>query len=417
MRASRATVALTAAALFAVGPAGWADPEATAVLRPGVPALPAGVTGSVVSVTPAGVAVSALGGARVIAWDVVSQVSGSGPRQAEAGGLSELADRVWRGRIRVERGDWGGAEAALRPLATHPGLEGPTGVLVWEGLLRCEVARGASDGAVRAWIIMLGTLERGSVPGAAAFARPADWIGGRIAGAPVIDPQTGLAPALPPMWLGESAVEASARDSAWLASLRSAESEPNRTPIARELAEIYTAAARFDAGLGFTLDPPALEHPGLRLARLVVLARVGNAEARLSARASLATIAKGPDQEPWIAAWCHAAVGRSLIRETAEASRIEGVLSLLTVASDPAPPVPHLVAICLAEAARAMRELKDDSTAGVLKRELLDRFPSDSAARWSELGSIVTAPPAATAGAVDDEAETSRMIQPGGKRP
>src|SRR5207248_1943375 len=94
-----------------------------------------------------------------IGWDRVQRVEGE--HAAEADGLAELADRTWRARSRIERGDFASAEPLFEQLfASMTGHDGPTAAIASEGLLRCRLARGAQAGAVWPWLEWLSVIER-----------------------------------------------------------------------------------------------------------------------------------------------------------------------------------------------------------------------------------------------------------------
>jgi hypothetical protein len=119
-----------------------------------------------------------------IPWDMVRDVEG-----ATISGLeSELAigQDLWRGRIRVERGD----EALAEPLFVKHWdrfrlQDGPTTAVIAEGLLRCALAKNELRAAVEPWFVCLRIGSNGEP------SRYSDLPG-------VLDDTTGLLPELSP---------------------------------------------------------------------------------------------------------------------------------------------------------------------------------------------------------------------------
>ena len=100
----------------------------------------------VVSVTIEGVQI---GGAspRLIGWDRVRQVEGEHADAAQA--FAELSDVAWRARTRLERGDVTLAQPLFEELfETYDGVDGPTALIVAQGLLQCRLATLAQPAAV-----------------------------------------------------------------------------------------------------------------------------------------------------------------------------------------------------------------------------------------------------------------------------
>ncbi|MFN7021419.1 MAG: hypothetical protein ACK4WH_08850 [Phycisphaerales bacterium] len=344
--------------------------------------------------------------ARIIGWDRVRTVSG--PPAVAAQPFLPLADRLWRARTRLERGDWLAASPILRELApAHADQPGPTAALIFEGLLRCELARGAQAAALSAWFEWLCTLDKSAALTESGVALPAIWIGGTLDLSPgqprLIDDRSALVPALPPMWLAQPAIAAAAASARWSSLADLAASQQGRSaalgPIAASYIELYTLAAKIESGQ--TVPPPSSgpQSFGPRLVRLIVLARCGDARQRESARDGLATLARGTDPDgpaPWVESWCRAAIGRSLIREADPALRVRGVIELLHVPARFSSATPDLAALALAEAASTLWDLGDQAGAVALKSELLARHPAHPASIWGGLDKVVASPGKAT---------------------
>ena len=354
------------------------------------------VVGRVQSLDRAGVTLKTTGAApagpgelRVISWDrvrVVATADGSPASIAPA--LSAFADGLFRARTRLERGDFDlAARVAERLYAQGETIEGPSGALLAECVLRVRLARGAHASAVSPWLRLL------NVHAAARAAKPdlPVWTGGSTSLSPVIDPATGLCPALPPIFStlrGPAAVRTLA-DEAW--SLAA----PNApvTERVRDLAAWYKAAASHAAGVIAPLPAPAsagtVTDDGVQLVHELVLARAGSAAERERARTALqqrlATLdtqdftddAEGPAADTvvrarWAAGWCHAGLGLSLLREESPESRRRGVLELLHLPARFADELPQLTRIALAEAAEALRAQGQPGGAALLDDELRD---------------------------------------------
>jgi hypothetical protein len=335
----------------------------------------------------------AAGGApRVIGWDRVKRVEGDAAKGAER--FASVADKLWRMRTRVERGDHAAAEVLLDELAqTYASEGGPSAALVAECALRCRLARGAQGAATSAWLWWTWVHE--SPIGAAGAPASAEWIGGGTDLAPVVDAGTGLVPSLPPVWAPVGSTSAAATSAEW-SKLKA------RAGAAAELADLYERAARFEAGMDaeIVLTGPASDAAGVSLVRDIVLARGGDTEVRAAARASLErrladmgprpdnSKSKAPPAPRWMEAWCRAALGRSLIREADNALRMRGVIELLHLPARFAADQPFLAGLALADAAVTMADVGDDSAAAALKGELLVRYPAHPVTRWERLGKI-----------------------------
>lgn len=323
----------------------------------------------------------------VVGWDLVDTLPAQW--QARAKPLAPTAEALWRGRARLARGDFGGAERALEPLLpTFRGMSGPGARLVSEGLLRCRLERGARASAVDAWLVWVAaTQEPKSL-----------WLdSGRVDtpaehGAPTTDPSTRLAPLLPPLWLDVPAVRP-------LASMP----VPAGEGLAALLARAYRAAARFETGapaeaqdaaqdtdlLARALGAGPLEaldtpEAGLRFVCAVVLARVGDEAQRPKARAALSALASSRP-EPWAEAWSRVALGRSLLRESDQEQRLAGVLELLHVPARIAETDPYLTGIALAEAVVALDGLGDPASASRLFDEFASAAPDHPAWDWAPI--------------------------------
>lgn len=342
----------------------------------------------VMSVESAGVVVRAGEGTKTIAWDRVREVRGEHGGAADA--FAKAAGTLWRGRTRLERGDFVAAEPLLESLVdVARSTQGPTSSVVFEGVLRCRLRRGAQASAVWAWLDWV--RARGGVIGGGVDPA-AHWVGGRVEGSPVVDPATGLVMSMPPVFLRDSALDAAASGSEWERYGSGAD------VVTAELAALYRDAARYESAMSTGAKPTAQASESVRLVSDMVLSRVGNDQQRAAARAALEARITGKEVEPWLECWCRVGIGRSLLREAEAEQKRLGIVQLLHAPARFVRVSPSLAALALAEGAVALNELGDESGARALRAELMDRFGRSAAAGWSRLREIRPAP-ASDAGA------------------
>lgn len=337
------------------------DSGSEVVLRRGVEP-PAG---RVLGVSLDGVRVGEDGGGSVlIGLDRVIRVEGR--YEADWLVVSEEAERVWRATRRLERGDAPAAEPMLEELfEVYRGRTGPTAAVVAEGLLRCRVRRGSQVTAVEAWLAHL-DATRGS---------EAAWFGGGAGdGSDVIDGATGLAPALPPMWVDLPAVQ----------SYASSDAGEWSSETANDFSRLYRHAARFESGWRDERMPDVPDGPGVSLVKAIVGARAGDAGERAANRERLRGMASA-ENPGWVEAWRRAGIGRSLVLEEDRESQLLGVVELLAVPALLNREHPYLSGLCLAEAAVALARLGDVGGAERVRRELLDRHPDHPVTGWAPI--------------------------------
>lgn len=300
----------------------------------------------------------------LIPWAEVRSVGGEWAEEAER--FLPYAEKAWRARSRLRRGDAIAAEPLLEELFhAYAWRRGPTSAMVAEGLLRARLRRGSQPGAVEPWLALL-------------HARSGD-LSFEQESPPVVDAATGLAPALPPIWLADPAVEAFGRD-----GLESAAEGPPHGDVAGLLLRWYRAAAAFEAGLEFELPEERSRHPGVVLVQEVVLSRAGDFEQRRTAREALRQRIDSAEGT-WVEAWARAGLGRSLLGEAQDEQRRRGVLHLLHLPVRFSGEHPHLAGLALAEAAVALDELGDRRAAAALAADLRARYADHPALGWRRL--------------------------------
>ena len=340
----------------------------------------------------------------VLSWDQVKLVQG--PLQADAQAFEVIADKAWRARSRLERGDLVAAEPIFEDLFhQYAQKAGPTTAVIAGGLLRCRLARGAQTAAVQAWLSWV--LATGSSVSAS---NPADALPESV-GAEVsrlVDPATGLSPSLPPLWLSTTAVQVFASSDLPPSDRAkgTTPSEPARSSLIEErvrtLLELYVQSARADCGLmskepAKLPDIPASSDVGVRVVADMLRARLGEPPARKEARKAL-TERLNAKTPPWLQAWCRVAIGRSLLAEPDVEQQRMGVVTLLIVASRSSPTDAYINGLALADAVLGLAKLGDDAGAALLAGELADRFAGHPAlespllAKWTNRKKSSTPP-------------------------
>lgn len=301
-----------------------------------------------------------------IGWDRVRTVTGEWEEVFERE-FASIAENAWRARIRLAREDYVMAEPLLEPLfEDFRGKDGPTALLVCEGLLECRLERDARHSAFAPWLETL-RLRR-SIHSELQSAGSGDirlsLIDASASGSP-LDVETGLVPALGPIFLPTRPVQSLANDGAIL-------TQQADDPVVRALA----AWTRFatERALGIDSSPPTLsdaaEDPGVALYRTVIQAQEGPPEEAERARTLLkAQMERHPGT--WREAWARAAVGRSLLRQANDPqSRAQGMIHLLHLPARFASEHPSLARLALAEVSAALAAEGEVASAAILREDL-----------------------------------------------
>ena len=325
-------------------------------------------TGSVIDAPIEGVSLDgvAIGGAapRVLGWDAVYFARGEGAEEVEV--YRDWSDDVWRAKSRLMRGDLELASPLFDELFARlmrDGVAGPTGLVIAEGALRCRVWENRHSDAIEAWAAALRIRETGQRQS------------GESGAAGVIDARTLLVPTLPPMWLEGSAAAVQVHESLE----RSGGSESSQAIL-----NLYRVCAGHDAGrdVEWSLEAGRFGE-GYEFVDTIIRARDSDARTRSAARAQLTGIIK-EKSGTWQEAWARAALGRSLLMEESREERDRGVLHLLHVPARFARAQPHLAAVSLAEAGRALHRHGDHESVSQILLELRNRYPQHGAADWLE---------------------------------
>ncbi|MCW5775335.1 MAG: hypothetical protein KIS87_02670 [Phycisphaeraceae bacterium] len=324
--------------------------------------------GAIIAVSSDGVAVRDGGAVPVVVpWDKVLVVRGEHAAVAEA--YMPMAERAWRARARLERGDIPGAEPLFEELfeSMHDN-RGPTGERIAFGLLRCRIERNSQSLAVVPWVSYLRAREGTGV----SAVRDDALVGG------VLDGETGLVADLPPIWVPGPAVRVLATGGALTARV------PYSTR-AEAYAALYLHAARAASGVESALPAVTSREPGVEfVARIVTATTATDGAARDAARSALAP-SLDPSAPSWQQAWARLALGRSLLMESDDGARRLGVVELLIVPASFERELPYLAGIALADAAVALESLGDPGGAARLRAELLTRFAGHPACEWDAI--------------------------------
>ncbi|MFM9956558.1 MAG: hypothetical protein ACKVZJ_00650 [Phycisphaerales bacterium] len=296
---------------------------------------------------------------RVIPWDMVRAVEGDFAQDARA--FSARADAAWRAQSRLARGDDRLAEPALAALYEElKGEDGPLTLRVSEGLLRCRLIRGDQAGAVPVWLTAV--RLRGVDAGLPSEPRNSGGGAGGAGGAgdssrafdAVIDPETGLCPALPPLWT----------DASDAAALRAAlQASSGAGGPAAELAQWYERAAALDAGEApaDALPAASAESDAVKLVSLMVKARDPDAKVRGAARERLIA-GLDDDADTWKEAWRRAALGRSFLMESDATLRSQGLVHWLHLPARFARAQPYLAGAAVVEASNELKRRGDKAS-------------------------------------------------------
>lgn len=303
---------------------------------------------------------------RVLGWDAVYFIEGE--YESEAGTYREWSDQVWRAKVRLSRGDLAMATPMFEALfarVKEQRIGGPTGLLIAESTLRCRVAQSNHGAAIEAWIVAMDIRSTGQ------------RLSGESGTRGLIDTQTQLVPGLPPIWLTDS------DDAKILTQMPIEEPKSDATP-ASVLTYLYQRCALQSLGVDYTgtddLRGVAIG-PGVEFLLAISRSLSSDVGERAAARSELLIRI---DQQPgtWQEAWSRAAVGRSLLLESAQSERDRGVLHLLHLPARFQNSQPHLAAVSLAEIAKEISARGDRAAVDRIRHELAEKYPSHPAAEW-----------------------------------
>ena len=318
--------------------------------EPGTVTLRSGqvVQATDIKVSAEAVVVKTASGERTLGWHEVRAVGG----QASSSAVEYLADadKAWRGLSRLARGDRVAAEPLLEKVFQRlSGHKGPTASAVSEGLLTCRVARGAQALAIEPYLTLV-------------LNNPVQVT------SDLLDERTALYPALPPIWGNEAGLASAVTSIAW-----DDFAKWDARGRARQLAELYTAAALYEISGQSALPEMTPVDEGVKLVHEMVISRLGNEHERGIARKALAARLE-QDLPDWQQAWVHASIGLSLLTENDDHESRLGIVQLLYVPAQYAQSQPYLAGVCLAKASIRLAEMGRSEAAVTLAGELAREY-------------------------------------------
>ena len=346
----------------------------------------ADLVGSIEDVSGAGIVISISGGGNddgdgdgdvaLISWDRVRDYTFEDPSRQVVGLRLDAAERIWRGRLRVERGDLLLAEPLLRAAFSARG-EGTdeTSRVVAEGYLRCLLGRGDHVAAlIPAFEVM--RLERSGVTTPRYQDLP-----------PIMDSESGLIMALAPAWHTNADLKnAHQRLSAYLREplvgadvelsimisfyLRAMESAVGRQEPAHELGPTP------DADLAGRELPSAI-----RFLDDIDDANAGDIGA-------FETLIETRTRAPrWKTAWIDLICGRILLDADDPSTHQAAIVQLLAIPAGASDVVPYLAGTALGDARDWLNNAGRPDDAARIQTELNQRFPGHP------MASLASSPP------------------------
>ena len=292
----------------------------------------------------------------IVPWDRLSAVDprpGEGTLEVGVERGMDLGDRLWRGRIRLRRGDARLArEAFLEAMAMNTDREGSMFALDLEGLVSSAILEGRVDD-VQAQAVILGELALADV-------RTDRFIGAAYSG-DVVDPRTRLVPMVPPVSGGTAGLQVRER-------LRTQPELHESSALRRDL------WVRLLDGSG----PPELAQRGLDPGTSYLLDLAGaDSQDRRTRESSRRRLLEQLDEAPnWQVAWTRHRVGRASLRHAQnDEERLRGVLDLVRVMAlgDSASPALRLDAG--RHLVEGLRAIGRDDEAQTIQTMLLIEFP------------------------------------------
>ena len=315
-------------------------------LRDGAPA----VQGHIRTINDDGVTIEVEGASiRTISWDRIRDISPP-HKQADMAALLDLSLNLWRGRTRVERGDFELAESIFAEnYGRLLGERSETALVVMEGYLRCLLARGANNAAVIP-ALEVARLRQAGVTTESYRALPA-----------VYDSATALCPYVPPFWVPTATLPKLVRQLNTY--------DAHNDAIVEAIADAYRTAAQAQAGgkPSETVVKSSSDHAGVRLMRSVL-----NVDPRNEAELVKMSTAIGP----WAEAWARYGLGQAQLASDLETTRQEGLLNLLRVPAQWGQSQPYLSGLALAEVNKSLAETGRVEDADAVRAELQRAYPN-----------------------------------------
>ena len=313
--------------------------------------------GSVTQLSDAGVQIDGDGWTETIGWDRIRRITGKYAQEAEK--YAVIADTLWRARIRLERGDPYMASPLFESLYDrYRGTTSVTALVICEGVLRCRLFLDENPGnALEPYLQTLRLIDLGIEQTAYNDLDP------------VIDPQTGLVPRLPPFRLYHDNKTIKVD----LTRLPRGDD-----PVVDALAELYLSVFS-GSDTPYPRPLPDISFPeatSVEIIHSILSASSSSNSVRRQARKELETMINS-DPPAWLISWCRFAMGISLLQESSEEDRLRGVLELLRLPVTLNDAQPDLAAAAGHLAADELESQGYSSYAERIRRDLAEQGESD----------------------------------------
>lgn len=333
----------------------WGE-EVRVLLRDGGEAI----TARTVTIDDAGVSVEDERGEwHDLAWDRVRDLE-MAQRDPRLDQYLPLAEKLWRARSRLQRGDAVMAEPLFEELfEEYEGQTNEAALIVAEGLLRCRLARQAHEEAVVPLLEVVRLLR-------------AEVVTDRYDELPrVVDDELALSPALAPAWAVSQRLPRLERE---LARYEASDDE-----VVEAMREVYHAAVRNALGESVVISAESRDvssrHPGATLLHETVSVMLHGDQPREARGREAAELRRNwPD---WTNAWLHDARGRSMMmRSEAREEQMRGCVRLMRIPAAHARTQHYLAGLALHRVAAWHEQAGLHDAAASIRDELNERFPA-----------------------------------------
>ena len=308
------------------------------------------ISGKILVLDHAGVTIQQQSsGTTLVPWDQVRSID-SLTALPDMDMHLERADRLWRARSRIQRGDMRLAEPlVMELLQRYRSTDSLTSHIVAESALRCAVDREDHLAAVIPWLEVARMESRGISTDT--YVDPSMPV--------VLDPGTGMSPYVPPIRSEQLHLVLKAAD-------------PGADPYLNQVRDLLAAIAASIDDLDQVQSSHNGNEPMIRLLESVIESGSTDPRTRKNARRDLLVMeGKLPEfARPW--AWYHR--GLSLLSEQDPAVLDQGLLMLLKTAAVNAP---VLSSVALERVHRELVLAGRDAEARIIHRHHLRMHPAD----------------------------------------
>ena len=297
-------------------------------------------------------------------WDIIKSVTFDDATLEPSSMKDRLerADRIWRARKRLQRGDAALAEPEFERLFDpSPARRGETDLIIAEGLLRCRLNRGALAEAI------VPALETARLRSLKLETNRFDEL------APIHDAESELCLYLPPAWPEDQSV---ARQIKQVAQWESGGNDDLSAMADRylRLLELHEQNLTGEMPQGDLLDS---SHPGVGLLDLAIESRSDDPATRRSARNKLDQ--RLASRESWEDPWLRYMLGVSMLHESGDGMRRQGLVQLAWIPASHAQKHPYLAGLSLALMASELSRRGEHDAASRLEAELKNYYPNHPA--------------------------------------